>query len=275
VVIWHRKDLFPFGEDEAADYFDGLSHCSALVGINTSAMIEAAIAGRPVHTIALPEWRAMQDDFLHFHYLFPEHGGFLRKAGSFGEHVELLGTDIREPSTAAARGHAFAETFLRPLGLSQPATPIFIAHLEAAAAAAPSVRRVSELGALPFRLLLAAAASRYRLRAVRDVPLRGLYGATSVWCAHHGVIGRIRLQRVALWLREREDRALERLEWLGASDTDRRLPAEKWVYRRLAAERRRTTPHGSQPRQRPKKWLAAIGRERRAAGLPHGTETGR
>jgi hypothetical protein len=275
VVIWHRKDLFPFGEDEASDYFDGLSHCSALVGINTSAMIEAAIAGRPVHTIALPEWRAMQDDFLHFHYLFPEHGGFLRKAGSFGEHVELLGADIRDPSTAAARGHAFAETFLRPLGLSQPATPMFVAHLEAAAAAAPSARRMSELRALPFRLLLAAAVSRYRLRAARDVRLRRLYGATSVWFARHGVIGRIRLQRIALWLRQREDRALERLEWLGAFETDRRLPAEKWVYRRLVAERWRAAPQAPQPRQRPEKWLAAIGRERRAASLPQGTETGR
>ena len=44
---------------------------------------------------------------------------------------------------------------------------------------------------------------------------------------------------------------------------------------RLAAERQRAAPQAPQPRQRPEKWLAAIGRERRAASLPRGTETGR
>jgi hypothetical protein len=258
VVIWHRKDLFPFGTDEAADYFDGLSHCSALVGINTSAMIEAAVAGRPVHTIALPEWRSMQGDFVHFRYLLPEGGGFLRKAASFEEHIELLGADLRNPSSAAAQGHAFAQMFLRPLGLSQPATPVFVAQLEQAVSPVPQT-------SLPFRPLFSAVVAGYRARAARDAVLRAVYGRGS------GLFARRRAtHRIALSLRRREDRAVERLDWLGASEKKQRLPAEKWVYRRLAATR-----EPSESRPKPEKWLAATARKRRAARLPHGTEAGR
>jgi hypothetical protein len=271
VAIWHRKDLFPFGTDEAADYFDGLSHCAALVGINTSAMIEAAIAGRPVHTITLPEWRAMQDDLLHFSYLLPRQGGFLREATSFDEHVRLLAEDLRDPSAAEARGHAFAESFLRPLGLAEPATPRFVAQLEQAAAAAPAA---SSLPGVPFRLLLGGVTSVYRARAARDALLRRLCGAGSTWLARRGAARRPALERLALSLRRREDKALERLEWLGAFETERRLPAEKWVYRRLAAVRSEVGAEPSRPS--PEKWLAAVDRERRArARISSGTGAGR
>jgi hypothetical protein len=276
VAIWHRKELFPFGPDEAADYFDGLSHCAALVGINTSAMIEAAIAGKPVHTIALPEWRAMQEDFLHFHYLLPERGGFLRKAGSLAEHVRLLAEDLRDPSAAEARGRAFAENFLRPHGLAEPATPRLVAQLEQTAAAAPSARGASSLTELPFRLLLAGVTSAYRARAARDVVLQRLYGAGSTWLARRGAARRAALERLTLSLRRREDRALERLEWPGAFEIDRRLPAEKWVYRRLSAARAGAAAGPSAPRPRPEKWLAAVDRERRArTRVSSGTGAGR
>jgi hypothetical protein len=151
---------------------------------------------------------------------------------------------------------------------------MFVAHVENAAPAVASAGRAAELRILPFRLLLAATLSRYRARAARDVLLRALYGATSGWCARHGAVRRSPLQRMALWLRRREDRVLERLEWLGAFENERRVPAEKWVYRRLAAERRRGAPEASQSRPRPEKWLAAIGRERGATSVPRGTEAG-
>ena len=44
-------------------------HASATVGLNTSAMIEAAIVGRPVHTILVPEFQHSQEGTLHFRYL--------------------------------------------------------------------------------------------------------------------------------------------------------------------------------------------------------------
>jgi hypothetical protein len=89
-VIWHRDLPLPIGDDARAQYFDALHHCDALVAINSSAMIEAAIVDRPVHTICLPALRPLQHDLLHFHYLLVANGGFLRAASSFEEHVSLL-----------------------------------------------------------------------------------------------------------------------------------------------------------------------------------------
>ena len=258
VFLWHRKDLFPFGTTEAADYFDGLSHCAALVGINTSAMIEASIAGRPVHTIALPEWREVQDDLLHFRYLLPENGGFLRRSESLSEHVAVLGADLRDPSAAAGADRRFVESFIRPLGLDRRATTLLIRELEAVADGS----RVDDArsAAPAARVLLASVLLGYRARTRRDLVLRTLYGQLAARCARRSA-GRPRMRRWALVLRRREDRAVERLDWLGASEHDHRLPAEKWVYRRLAAERERGADVASTPRQRPDKWLASVSRE--------------
>ena len=32
-----------------ADYFDSIYHCDGVVGVNTSAMVESGIIGRPVY----------------------------------------------------------------------------------------------------------------------------------------------------------------------------------------------------------------------------------
>ena len=40
-----------------------------MVGINTTAQIEGAIVGRPVHTVLADDFRFTQEGTLHFHYL--------------------------------------------------------------------------------------------------------------------------------------------------------------------------------------------------------------
>ena len=51
VAVWPRGRANPVNDDDRAEYFDSMYHAAAVVGINTSAMIETAIVGRPVHTI--------------------------------------------------------------------------------------------------------------------------------------------------------------------------------------------------------------------------------
>ena len=41
----------PVDTASRADYFDSIYHAAAVVGINTTAQIESAIVGRPVHTL--------------------------------------------------------------------------------------------------------------------------------------------------------------------------------------------------------------------------------
>ena len=47
----------PIDAESRADYFDSMYHAAAVVGLNTSALVEAAIVDRPVFTMLLPEFR--------------------------------------------------------------------------------------------------------------------------------------------------------------------------------------------------------------------------
>ena len=104
------------------DFFDTLFHSEAVVGMNTTAMIEAAILGKSVLTVLVPEFA--QETTLHFHYLLNENGGFLHVAPGLEEHVRQLSGVLDEDEEGAARRRAFVESFVRPRGLDRPAAPI-------------------------------------------------------------------------------------------------------------------------------------------------------
>ena len=117
----------PIDHDSRNDYFDSLFHSCGVVGLNTSAFLEAAIVGRPVHTILTPEFRDNQEGTLHFHYLFTVGGGLLRAARDFRtHHAQLL-----ESVTHGADNRRFVQAFIRPLGIDRPATETFADAVEA------------------------------------------------------------------------------------------------------------------------------------------------
>jgi hypothetical protein len=118
------------GRDE---YFDAMYHASAVVGINTSAMIEAAIVGRPVLTVLLPEFHQSQGGTLHFRYLLDGPNAVLHTTRDLDEHVAQL--DAALTGQLPNRNPGFVRSFIRPHGLDRAATPAFVAALEAQAAA--------------------------------------------------------------------------------------------------------------------------------------------
>ena len=78
----YPKSANPVNEADRQDYFDSLFHSEAVVGVNTTAMVEAAIQGRTVHAVLADEFQDTQGGTLHFRYLLSENGGFLRVAKS-------------------------------------------------------------------------------------------------------------------------------------------------------------------------------------------------
>lgn len=123
---------FPRAMNADQTLFDSVHHSVAVVGLNTSAQLEAGIAGRPVFTILAPEFSGGQQGTLHFQYLLKERGGFVEVAPDFETHRQHL--------TAAAAGEydpapirAFIEQFLRPHGIDRPATPIMVDAIQALA----------------------------------------------------------------------------------------------------------------------------------------------
>jgi hypothetical protein len=140
VAVYPRSGAFVTDETSRADFFDSLFHSAAVIGVNTSAMVEAAIVGKSVYTILAEEFSGTQEGTLHFRYLLHENGGFLRVARTLDDHVRQLAGGIDAPAGDASM-RAFVESFLRPHGLDRPATPILAGEIErlGASASAPLV----------------------------------------------------------------------------------------------------------------------------------------
>ena len=134
-VSIYPRSANPVNEADRQDYFDSLYHSEAVVGVNTTAMIEAAIVGRTVHTVLADEFRDTQEGTLHFRYLLSENGGFLRVAGSLVEHARQIAETVQRPDIGRAACLRFVSTFIRPAGVDVQTTPILVDALERLASA--------------------------------------------------------------------------------------------------------------------------------------------
>ena len=151
-VIWPKSSDRPVLPEEHDDFFDTLFHSAAVVGINTTAMIEAAVVGRSVLTVLAPEFG--QESTLHFHHLRDA----LHVAATLDEHAEQLARALENRPEDAERRRRFVESFVRPHGFDRAATPIFADAVERLAHAEVDRWRPSPLR--PVLALEAALASR-------------------------------------------------------------------------------------------------------------------
>jgi hypothetical protein len=136
------------------ELFDSIYHAHAAVGLNTSAMLEAAIVGRPVHTLIIPGFDEGQLGTMHFHYLVEAYGGLATIARNFDEHHRQLSAVLRAEPVVSPRSRAFAEQFLRPHGVDRPVSPILAAAIERAGAEIVKRPRAASLWQAPLRSAL-------------------------------------------------------------------------------------------------------------------------
>jgi hypothetical protein len=140
-----------------SDYFDSMYHSASVVGLNTSALIEAGIVGRRVHTILVPEFNENQEGTLHFHYLID--GGLLRVSRDMAAHVAQLEESLHVSRAEDHSNRAFIESFVRPNGMTAPATPLFVEAIEQLAALKPARSR-APIWAAPLRVAMTPLARR-------------------------------------------------------------------------------------------------------------------
>ncbi len=189
-VIWPAPDANAhpaFGEGRASLY-DSIVYSSAVVGINTTAMIEAAILGKRVLTILSGDF--VQESSFHFHHLLRENGGFLEVAASFDEHCVQLASVLADAESKDDTAAAFVRSFIRPHGLDRAVTPLFADFVEelpqlddvksqpplfdrvvlrpllTLEAGLSSVRMAGRHSVRPLRLRLAALRKRARVTSV-------------------------------------------------------------------------------------------------------------
>jgi hypothetical protein len=174
-VVWPRAGANPVDAAARADYFDSMFHSLAVVGVNTSALIESGIVGRVVFSIADGSFSATQDGTLHFQHLKHVNGGLLHLASSLEEHTAQLAAVLGDPSRAQP-ARAFIEAFVRPHGLDVPAAPRVVDAIEAIGASAGVPAAPVRGGALwrpvlapmAAAILLASADSRRRKAILLD-----------------------------------------------------------------------------------------------------------
>jgi FkbM family methyltransferase len=130
----------PFGDQQAIvlrtsdrlqqGLYESIAHSAAVVGLNTSAELEAAIVGKPVYTVlAGPADADGQSSTLHFHYLVEGHGGCVRVANGLEQHIVQIDAELRTPS-APEPLRQFVHRFLRPQGIERPVAPLLAEAIE-------------------------------------------------------------------------------------------------------------------------------------------------
>jgi hypothetical protein len=130
VAVWPPVGEDPTDEARRAGFYDSIYHSAAVVGANTTALIDAAIVGRRTYSILLPELRGAQEQTLHFHYLLPENGGALIVARSLKEHLGQLRTLFRGEEADDGWRDEFMRGFVRPRGLDTSVAPLVVDDLE-------------------------------------------------------------------------------------------------------------------------------------------------
>lgn len=178
VAVYPRLGGYPVNESARADYFDSLHHAAAVVGINTSAMLEAGILGKRCYTVLDAEVAESQEGMVHFAHLTRD--GFLVTAEGFEAHLAQLAASLEPTPEEATAVSRFVGEFLRPQGLDRPATPITVAAVESAAALTPaplpSWPRLLLPLLLPAALYLRAVGSGRSVKKWDKVSLLGRAG---------------------------------------------------------------------------------------------------
>jgi len=134
-VLWGRNPLDPVSK---ADYFDSMFHSAVVVGLITSAFIEAGIVGRPVHTLLVPGFDDNQLGTVHYHYLTNTAGGLLEVGHGYDDHLRRLDAEVAGAAADAGGVKPFIKAFVRPHGLDVAATPLFVEAVEQMASLSPA-----------------------------------------------------------------------------------------------------------------------------------------
>jgi hypothetical protein len=130
VAVWPRVGEDPTDEGRRSGFYDSIHHSAAVVGANTTALIDAAIVGRRTYSILLPELQGAQEQTLHFHYLLPENGGPLVVARTMEEHLAQLRELLQGEDGDDGWREEFLRGFVRPRGLDTPVSPLLVEDVE-------------------------------------------------------------------------------------------------------------------------------------------------
>jgi len=238
VRIWPPLGADPFSLEFKHDFFDSLYYAGVVVGVNTSAQIDAAILGKTVCTVRDQEFAHAQAGTLHFQHLAGE-DGLVLDAPNLSRHLDDLERVLVSPESFTGRTRRFVERFVRPRGIDRPAAPFVVEAVEELVAAHPVAEFAPGIGGLavvlmwPLAVLCLASTRRRRRRApwqrvarpVAWVAVRGLAAAA--------VVGLLPGSRDTLPPTATEDRRRRRREKLRQRSRAMRVHTRERLEKRL------------------------------------------
>ena len=127
VVVWPPGGQLPESDGMQADFQNSVQHASAIVGINTTAMIDTLALGRPCVAIITEQYENTQMRAQHFQHLFDSDA--LNVARSMGAAVTQLESVASGHDDHAEARLAFLSKFLRPQGMDINAGELVAAAL--------------------------------------------------------------------------------------------------------------------------------------------------
>jgi len=120
--------LEPAAKSEPVRLSRLVREADAVVALNTSAEIDAAIAGRPVLTFRAGPEAPGQEGSAHFPYLLEQNGGFVLDAATLEEHIVRLAAVLRgEYDREQLRW--VVQSFVRPAGIARPVVPMLVSAI--------------------------------------------------------------------------------------------------------------------------------------------------
>jgi len=127
VTVFPSPGELPDTEEKRRKFYNSLHHSCAVVGVNTTAFLEASALDKPCITIISKEFGETQQ-LVHFHHL--EEAGFLEKAEHADDVAEAVGRILAGTDTLAAQRHEFVVNFIKPLESGKTAVQVYANLIE-------------------------------------------------------------------------------------------------------------------------------------------------
>lgn len=120
VRIYPRQGGRPDMDETRQVYFNTLYHSAAVLGVNTTGFLDAAIADKPCVTLRDEQMRAGQG--AHFNYLIA--ADFIEAANDRSDAFCIIERIVKGNDSKKKKRRDFARRFMRPQGIAIPASEV-------------------------------------------------------------------------------------------------------------------------------------------------------
>ncbi len=127
-MVWPPFGNIPDTQESRQQYVNTVRHADVVVGINTSAMVEVAIADRPCVTVLTERYEGTQKGRSHFFHLL--NADYMETADSIQEGARVIGRVLGGADSKASARRRFVQEFVRPAGLDVSPSSVMAGALE-------------------------------------------------------------------------------------------------------------------------------------------------